>query len=72
MLIIGYVIGEIKMSVYVIITLQDTTKAETKTFRNTKALIDYCFNVHKANYVVFEESFDASFDYFVKLRDQLK
>lgn len=43
-------------------------KTETKTFRSVKALLNYCFDVKKANYVTFEVSCDASFDYFVRLK----
>ena len=41
---------------------------ETRTFSSVKKLLDYCFDVKKANYVTFEVSYDASFDYFVKLK----
>jgi hypothetical protein len=59
--------------VYVIIYLQPEIRSdylitETKTFRSIKALMDYCFHVKKANYVEFEESYDASFDYFIHLK----
>jgi uncharacterized protein YaaW (UPF0174 family) len=54
--------------VYVIIYPQNTMKTETKTFRSVKALLDYCFNEKKANYVEFQESYDASFDYFIHLK----
>jgi hypothetical protein len=60
--------------VYVIIYLQrnnklEPLKTETKTFRSVEALIKYCFNIHKANYVTLEIAADSSFDYYVKLND---
>lgn len=62
--------------VYVIIYLQKEIKSdkpgmsttETRTFSSVKKLLDYCFDVKKANYVEFEVSFDSSFDYFIHLK----
>ena len=61
--------------VYVIIYPQKDKKdlagfssTETRTFSSVKKLLDYCFDVKKANYVQFEVSYDASFDYFVHLK----
>jgi len=53
--------------VYVIIYLQDFSQTETRTFTSAKAMLTYCFNKKKANYVKVEESYDSSFDYFVHL-----
>ena len=47
------------------------TTTETRTFRSEKAMLTYCFEVKKTNYVVVEKSFDSSFDYFVHLKDRI-
>lgn len=62
------------VAVYVIIYLQrekptDLLQTETKEFKSVEALIKYCFNVHKANYVTLEHAADSSFDYYVRLND---
>lgn len=56
--------------VYVIIYPQNTMKTETKTFRSAKAMLTYCFDVKKANYVTVEVAADNSFDYYVRLKDR--
>ena len=63
--------------VYVIIYLQKDKKdlagfssTETRTFRSAKAMLTYCFDVKKANYVTVEVAADSSFDYYVRLKDR--
>ena len=64
--------------VYVIIYPQKDYRDENgfsisvaKRFRSIKSLMDYCYERFKPNYIVFEVAADNSFDYYVRLKNQL-